>query len=95
MLLHRMNRTKNGIQKQGKKGFAVARFLKRRDIFGHHIALNFDDENSTHRTPIGGLVSCIIYGVILAMIVSKIQRVVTYDNPDLNTVWERDPVILD
>jgi hypothetical protein len=81
--------------KGNKKKFNhVNEFLKRRDIFGHHIALNFDNENPTHRTWVGGIFSLIIYGLIISMIISKAVRIVTYDNPDLNTIKERDPGIL-
>ena len=68
--------------------------MKRFDVFGHPIRLNFDNFNSTHNTKIGGLFSLLVYLIIAAMMISKTIRVVTNDNPDMSTIKGRDPEML-
>jgi len=65
-----------------------ATFLKRRDIFGHRISMNFDDKYPTHNTWIGGLFTLFTYFCICAMVGFKIHRVINYNNPDLNSITE-------
>jgi len=59
-------------------------------MFGHPIRMNFDGVNPSHNTKFGGLFSILVYMVISAMIISKTIRVVTNDNPDMNTIKARD-----
>ena len=56
--------------------------------------MNFDNLNSTHNTFAGGIFSTIIYIILITMIVSKTIRVVEYDNPDMNTIQERDEQVM-
>jgi hypothetical protein len=64
----------------------ITEYLKRRDIFGHQISLNFDNENPTHNTGFGGVATVVIYCLLLTLVLSKAVRVVGYGNPDLNTI---------
>jgi len=92
MLLKR--RQGSSSNKAGKSKGGISTFFKERDMFGTPIKVNFDNVNGTHNTEIGGFFSMIIYAIIMAMIISKTIRIVTHDNPDLNSVIERDASVL-
>ena len=64
----------------------LVHIIKRRDYFGHTINLNFDDKIPTHNTIIGGLVSMVLNLVVLALVAAKTMRVISYDNPDINSI---------
>ena len=57
-----------------KKNFKLKQFLKNRDLFGHQISLNFNQQGDKHRTVVGGLVSILIkflYYLYMAYLLHK------------------------
>lgn len=60
-------------------------------MFGHSISMNFDNKHPTHNTGIGGLFTLLTYAIIIAMVAIKTQRIITYGNPDLNSITELSP----
>ena len=47
--------------------------IKKADLFGKTISLNFGDDIKTHNTVTGGLISIIFYMIILAFIGYRIS----------------------
>ncbi len=48
------------------------KFVKRQDMFGHIIKINFDENQNTHKTLIGGIFTIIICASLLDMISTKL-----------------------
>ena len=57
-----------------------SKFIKEQDIFGHHVALNFNKKGDTYQTLCGGLISVLLKSVILAFIIYKTLLLVGFKN---------------
>ena len=60
-------------------------------MFGHQISMNFNDQQASHKTIIGGMFTVITYVIIIIMVVFKVIRIFTNGNPDLNSIVELSP----
>ena len=47
------------------------KFLKKMDIYGHIVQLNFNANHKTHNTMLGGMISLIIQASLLTLTLSK------------------------
>ena len=61
-------------------------FIVNQDMFGHTIALNFDQNGSDHKTFIGGVMSILIKIVLFAYIMTKAVIWLFVGDPKLNTL---------
>lgn len=67
-----------------KKRGAGKGCTKQFDMFGHTIALNFNQEGNTHQTGLGGCVSLLVYLLFLFYMGLNIARMMTYQNDEVS-----------
>lgn len=77
------------------KPFSMRRLIKKIDVFGHQVNLNFDDVSPVHKTIVGGIFSIFLRIIILTILTVKINRILTYGNPDLTSYIEANVKILE
>jgi hypothetical protein len=62
----------------------ISSFVKKRDLFGHIIQLNFNQKGSSHNTVIGGATSIIIKAFMAFFIWVNLEKLV-FNLDDKNT----------
>ena len=65
-----MQKSRNGVEEH----------LKKVDIFGHPIDLNFNQNGSRHKTVVGGFFSIFIKGALLFVTIIILRRMFIYDD---------------
>ena len=61
-------------------------FILKRDYFGHHIRLLFNDRGSSHNTIIGGLTSIIINIFMIGYVSILLKRFILFENDRVTTL---------
>ena len=59
-------------------------FVQKRDLFGHAISFNFDQQGSQHRTAVGGSTSIFIYAFMIFLTYINVNKLV-FNLDDKNT----------
>ena len=65
---------------------SISSFLKKIDIFGFQVSLNFNRKSSVHNTVIGGFFTFLIGGLIAFLGYKNLQLMFNYDNPSISIV---------
>ena len=58
----------------------LQKYIKRKDVFGHVVQLNFNKTASTHQTLLGGILSIIMKIALFEIVLSKFIVMYTKDN---------------
>ena len=76
----------------GKKGHSFTHKIVKQDMFGHLIHMNFDKQNSAHKTMIGGCFSILIKTFMLAYVVINMKKLILKENTTINNLTEVSPL---
>ena len=63
----------------------MLKILKKFDIFGHQVTINFNRKGNTHNTAIGGLLSIIIQLMFLFLIIVKSDEIIKRKQINITT----------
>lgn len=66
----------------------IKKFFLRRDYFGHHISLLFNDRGSEHNTVLGGLISILINLFMIGYIAILLKRAILFENDRIATMHQ-------
>ena len=58
----------------------IEEYIKKIDMFGHPIELNFNQSGSRHKTAVGGFFSLFLKGTLLYFSIIIINRMFTFDD---------------
>ena len=59
----------------------LSKFLKKIDIYGHNVGLNFDRQGQLHTTAVGGFFSLLIGILISYLAYTNLVLMFTFNNP--------------
>ena len=59
------------------------KYLRKLDQFGHPIELKFHKISGSYKTLVGGIISLCMFGVIAGAFYGNVERLITYNNPDI------------
>ena len=63
----------------------LQKFIKKKDIFGHVVKINVDQNQKTHKTLLGGIITILISISLLDMITTKVMAMVLRTNNNIIT----------
>ena len=63
-----------------------SKWLKKRDIFGYQISLNFDAKNSEVATSFGGLLSIVYRVIVYGFLLMKLKQMYYYADDSVVSV---------
>ena len=76
----------------GKKARSFTRKIVKQDMFGHLIHMNFDKQNSAHKTMIGGCFSIFIKAFMFFYVVINLKKLLLKENTTINNLTEVTPL---
>ena len=68
---------------------SIRNFIRKFDLFGQPILLNFNNKGNIHTTLIGGLVSIIVQLFLYWYLIIHVKRMVLYESDSNNTVLKQ------
>ena len=80
MLLNFASRSSNSSKQRNASGQ-----MRRFDLFGHRVSINFEQNGDTYRSSFGGFMTLIAYILLLSIFISKVVIMINYDDDKMSS----------
>jgi hypothetical protein len=78
----------------------LKQLIRKQDMFGYRVELNFNKKGSTHKTMCGGLTSILVLCLMMAYVIINVKKLVLQEDDTLKSIIVEtdiekvDPVLL-